>query len=72
MRDPASGALLTQRQALVDAESVLLVDDDQSETLKLHTALEQGVGTHRNRYRPLLQPGQRLKLYVDVTKQAGV
>ena len=37
-------ALAAQGVALLDAEAVLLVDDDQAEVVELHLVLDQGVG----------------------------
>ena len=39
-------ALLAQREALMHAEAVLLVDDHQAEARELHRLLEQRVGAH--------------------------
>ena len=39
-----SAGLAAERGALLDAEAVLLVDDDQAEVGELHVLLEQGVG----------------------------
>ena len=55
MRALFSGApLVAQRQALVHAEAVLLVDDDQPQPGELDLLLEQGVGAdgHRRFARP--------------------
>ncbi len=38
-------ALARKRVALLDAEAVLLVDDDQTEVTELHCLVEQSVGT---------------------------
>ena len=44
MRRRAAGRLRCQRRPLLDAEAVLLVDDDEAEVGELHGLLEQRVG----------------------------
>ncbi len=41
-------ALLAQGQALLDAETVLFIDDHQGQALELHLVLEQRMGAHHH------------------------
>ena len=56
----AVGRLRPQRRALLDAEAVLLVDDDGSEARELDRFLDQRVGTDGDVDRPVGQAGQHL------------
>ena len=39
---------LGERQALVDAESMLLIDNNQSQPCEFHTRLKEGMCAHNN------------------------
>src|SRR5690625_2437401 len=46
--EPIMGPFLAQRQALVNAEAVLLIDNNQPKPGEDHILLKQGVGSHRH------------------------
>ncbi len=52
-------ALGAQGQALIDAEAVLLVDHRQRQIVIGHRVLEQRMGAHHDRDRPIRQPAQQ-------------
>ena len=59
----APPGLLPQRGALLDAEAVLLVDDDHAEAVERHALLDQGVGADDevDRRRRRARPSTRLR-----------
>ena len=48
---------------VLDAEPLLLVNDDQPQVAELHVVRQQPVGAHHNVHRAVLQPANRLLLF---------
>ena len=53
-------SFFSQGEALMHAEPVLFIDDDQGEALEYHLLLEDGVGAHHHLDAAVRDGGQRL------------